>query len=253
MEFRKSLLHGVEIKRCRNDYYAYKPHVHQELAIGYILEGSTDLTLSDGFLSYGAGDGVLLPPLLTHRCAPKDLKHWAYVMLFIDPAYYGDLVSFTQAKKLTGEQAQRLCSFIEYLLAEEMPDALENTIIELLLEFGDVATAELPEKTSKDIAKTIHEYILQHMHEAVTLDALQQLIGINKFSLIRHFKKQYVATPAAYHMQCRVAEAKKLLSQGADVMEICAELNFYDQAHFINEFRKMYGVTPAVYSKQIKG
>jgi AraC-like DNA-binding protein len=253
MEFSRSIIEGVEIKLCRNDPHAYKPHVHNELSLGYIVEGSTDLTVSDRTIHYESGDGVIIPPLMTHRCAPNDINHWAYVMLFVDPVYYGDLVSFNQAKKLTGNQLQKLIRFIEQLLTEKILDTSENILIELLLEFGEKDSSEITTTDTSDIVKTIHDYILDHVNDVITLDKLQQITGLNKFSIIRNFKKLYVTTPAAYHLQYRVAEAKRLLSKGTDVFEICEELKFYDQAHLIREFKKMYGITPGTYIDQLKG
>lgn len=252
IEFSRSIIEGVEIKLCRNNPHAYKPHVHNELSLGYIVEGSTDLTLNDRTIHYGSGDGVIIPPLMTHRCAPNDIDHWAYVMLFVDPGYYSDVASFSQAKKLTGNQARKLIGFIEQLLIEKIPDTLENILIELLLEFGEKGTTETTAANASDIVKAIHDYILNHVNDEITLDKLQQISGLNKFSIIRNFKKLYITTPAAYHLQYRVAEAKRLLSKGADVFDICEELRFYDQAHLIREFKKMYGITPGIYIEQLK-
>jgi AraC-like DNA-binding protein len=252
IEFSRSIIEGVEIKLCRNDPHAYKPHVHNELSLGYIIEGSTELTVSDRTIHYGSGDGVIIPPLMTHRCAPKDIQHWVYVMLFVEPNYYNNVVIFSRAKRVTGNQAQKLRSFIEQLLTEENPDTLENILIELLLEFGEGDISETPAANTSDIVKTIHDYILSHVSDDITLDKLQQISGLNKFSIIRNFKKLYLTTPAAYHLQYRVAEAKRLLSKGADVLDICEALRFYDQAHLIREFKKMYGVTPGAYIEQVK-
>jgi AraC-like DNA-binding protein len=252
MEFSRSIIEGVEIKRCSNIPHAYKSHVHNELSLGYIVEGSTELSLNDKTILYESGDGVIIPPLMTHRCAPNDINHWAYVMLFVDPGYYSDVVSFNQAKKLTGKQAHKLAGFIEQLLIEKIPDTLENILIELLLEFGEKDTLDITAADTSDIIKTIHDYIISHVNDVITLDKLQQISGLNKFTLIRNFKKLYVTTPAAYHLQYRVAEAKGLLSKGADVFDICEELRFYDQAHLIREFKKMYGITPVAYIEQLK-
>lgn len=253
LEFGRSIIEGVEIKLCRNDPHAYKPHVHNELSLGYIVEGSTDLTLNDRTIHYESGNGVIIPPLMTHRCAPNDINHWAYVMLFIDPGYYSDVVSFSQAKKLTGNQVQKLIGFIEQLLIEKIPDTLENILIELLLDFGEKSIKETTAANISDIIKTIHDYILNHVNDDITLDKLQQICGLNKFSIIRNFKKLYITTPAAYLLQYRVAEAKRLLSKDADIFDICEELRFYDQAHLIREFKKMYGITPGTYIEQLKG
>lgn len=251
MEFSRSIIAGVEIKRCKNIPHAYKYHVHNELSLGYIEEGSTDFSFNDKTIIYRAGDGVMIPPLMTHRCAPKDINHWGYVMLFVDPSYYREMISFSQAKKVTGHQVRKLIDFIEQLLIEKSPDTLENILIELLLEFGDGDTSEVTAADTRDI-QFIHDYILKHVNDIITLDKLQEISGVNKYTIIRNFKKLYVTTPAAYHLQYRVAEAKRLLSKGADVFDICEELKFYDQAHMIREFKKMYGITPGTYREQLK-
>lgn len=251
LEFSRSIIEGVEIKRCRNVPHEYKSHVHHELSLGYIEEGSTDLTLNDRTIFYRSGDGVIIPPLMTHRCAPKDINRWGYVMLFVVPGYYRDRVGFGQAKKLTGNQARKLKGFIEQLLIEKIPDTLENILIELLLEFGDKDIPEMTFTDTSENVKMIHDYILNHVKDEITLDKLQQISGLNKFSIIRNFKKLYLTTPAAYHLQFRVAEAKRLLSNGAEVLDVCEELRFYDQAHLIREFKKMYGITPGTYIEQL--
>jgi hypothetical protein len=155
MEFSKSIIEGVEIKRCRNIPHAYKSHVHNELSLGYIVEGSTDLSLNDKTIHYGTGDGVIIPPLMTHRCAPKEINHWSYVMLFVDPSYYCDVIGFSQAQRLTGDQAQKLKDFIEQLLIEEIPEVLENKLVELLLEFGEKDIAEITTTDTSDIVTYI--------------------------------------------------------------------------------------------------
>lgn len=251
MEFSRSIIEGVEIKRCKNNPHAYKPHVHNELSLGYIEEGSTDFSFNDKTIIYRSGDGVMIPPLMTHRCAPKDINHWGYVMLFVNPSYYSDVVTFSQAKKLTGNEVQKLIGFIEQLLIEKIPDTLENLLIELLLEFGDDDISEFTATNTRDI-QSIHDYILHHVNDLITLEKLQEMSGLNKYTIIRNFKKLYLTTPAAYHLQYRVAEAKRLLSKGADVFDICEELRFYDQAHMIREFKKMYGITPGTYIEQLK-
>ena len=251
MGFSRSIIEGVEIKRCKNNPHAYKPHVHNELSLGYIEEGSTDFSFNDKTIIYRSGDGVMIPPLLTHRCAPKDINHWGYVMLFVNPSYYSDVVRFSQAKKLTGNETGKLIGFIEQLLIEKIPDTLENILIELLLEFGDDDISEFTATNTRDI-QSIHDYILHHVNDIITLEKLQEMSGLNKYTIIRNFKKLYLTTPAAYHLQYRVAEAKRLLSKGADVFDICEELRFYDQAHMIREFKKMYGITPGTYIEQLK-
>jgi len=252
MEFGRSIIDGVEIKLCSKEPHAYKHHVHKELSLGYIVEGTTDLTLHDRTIHYRDGNGVIIPPLMTHKCAPNDIDHWSYAMLFVDPDYFGDLVCFPRARKLTGAQALKLKGFIDRLMNDQYMESLESVLIDLLLEFGETNPAEIA-ADADDHSRMIHDYIIQHVNDVITLDQLQEMAGQNKFTIIRNFKKAYVTTPAAYHLQNRVAEAKRMLGKGMDVFDICEALKFYDQAHFIREFKKMYGITPGTYVAQISG
>ena len=249
VRFQKSVLDGVEIKRSKGSGYDYKPHVHKELSLGYILTGSTELTVSDRVIRYQAGDGVIIPPLASHRCAPDDKDKWEYVMLFIRPEYYADALHFHRPQRLTGAAVTALKAFIAQLLLEPDPDDAEAVLLDLLLTFGDAAEPELPD--ADKAVRRVHDYIVAHPGERITLDRMQEISKLNKFTLIRSFKKAYVATPSAFHLQCRVAEAKRRLHRGCDVLTVCDELHFFDQAHLIREFRRMYGITPAAYIAQL--
>ena len=250
IQFQKGFIPGMEIKHCTGGTYDYKPHVHNELSIGCILRGSTELTLNKHTLRYSAGDGVLIPPMTTHRCAPHDINQWEYVMLFVPLAYYADAVTFRRPGKRTGADAGRLLCFLQRLYAQPDADTAETALLELLLAFGEPSAAALAEPGIETI-RQIHAYIAAHVYEPITLDSLQQLSGLNKFTLIRQFKQRYATTPAAFHLQCRVAEAKRLLGMNRNVFAVCEALHFYDQAHLIREMRKMYGVTPAAYAAQL--
>lgn len=253
--FSKSIVQGVEVKVCRSSPHAFKAHVHHELSLGFLLEGSTDLTLRDTTLRYKKGDGVIIPPGVSHLCAPNDVQHWAYVMLFVDPVYYEGRTEYLQPLRLIGQEAKKLKHLIERLLEEKEPDVLENILIDLLLSFGTENEMRSSVQARFDdpcSVGAIRSHIASHVTEAISLEELEALSGMNRFSIIRQFKKQYQTTPSAYHLQNRVAEAKRQLADGVPLLDVCTRFHFYDQAHFIREFRKMYGITPGTYLRQVK-
>ncbi len=248
VQFNRSILSGVEIKRCKGNPADYKSHVHYELSLGYILAGSSDLTLRDTTLRISAGNGVIIPPLTSHRCMPRDVANWEYVMLFIDPALYADKLQFINPQRLTGDTARKLSTFISQLVSESNPTMLESILSELLLEYGEALS---PDTADMGTIDRVRDYLAAHVEESISLSQLETLSGLNKFTLIRLFKKAYVTTPANFHLQCRVAEAKTRLHRDCDVLALCHDLQFYDQAHFIHEFKRMYGITPAAYLAQL--
>ena len=250
-EFKKSVINGVEIKLCRLSSSDYKSHVHNELSIGYIIDGSTQLSFADTIIHFNKGDGVIIPPFTTHKCSPNDVNTWSYIMLYIDTKYYKNEIEFTHPQNINGSKLTKLIEFIRQLLDEQDPLMLETILVELLIDFGDSLQKE-ENLSHEDLIEKTYHYILANVYNVLSLDILQDVSGLNKFTLIRNFKKKYQTTPAAFHLQARVSEAKTLLSKGENVLDICNRLHFYDQSHLIREFKKMYDITPSLYLVQIK-
>jgi AraC-like DNA-binding protein len=97
----------------------------------------------------------------------------------------------------------------------------------------------------------IKEYIKDNFFKEITLDCLQSIFKINKFTLIRGFKKAYNTTPSAYQLQLKIDYSKQCLHHHHNFAEIALEAGFYDQAHFSKEFKRVYGVTPLDYYKSL--
>lgn len=246
LEFKKSIIEGVELKSCRDTHHSYKAHVHNELSLGYIVDGETNLTFCSESFHYKKGDGVIIPPLTTHRCEPKDVSDWAYIMLYIDPEFYKGALLFNQAELINGSKANKLIDFINMLMDETDKLVLESLLVELLNEFG-----EMKNETHTGSVEDIRAYLIEHVYDVISLDQLEALFKMSKFTLIRKFKEHYNTTPSSFHLQLRISEAKKLIAEGKDVLDVCAILNFYDQPHFIKEFKKVHGITPKAYKDQL--
>jgi YesN/AraC family two-component response regulator len=163
----------------------------------------------------------------SYRCSPDDIDQWQFIMVYIDPKYYESKMEFTKVTKIQGETVSGFLDFIT-----SMSYGMNNMRMEELLD--------------------IKEYIDYHFKEELSLHDLEKMFGINKFTLIRKFKTFFNTTPSAYKLQLKVAEAKKYLDKGVDVFEICEEMGFFDQSHFIREFKKMNGVSPMEYKKIIE-
>ena len=248
--FEKTILPGVEIKRCTNTHQSYKNHLHRELSLGYILRGRSIVEFGGNTYVFAKGDGVVIPPMLSHMCSPDDPDNWENIMLYIDLSYYGNSLLFTKAAKITPENLAALIYFTESLETGEDAQSLDARLAELL---ADVEQATQPDvQDASDVSdkmRCVYEYIKAHYSENITLTLLEEIAGLNKFALIRGFKSIYNTTPAAFALQVKVSEAKKMISQGYDVMDACMQAGFYDQAHFIREFKKMTGITPSEYAK----
>ncbi|MGD1815824.1 MAG: AraC family transcriptional regulator [Pleomorphochaeta sp.] len=249
VDFLKIIDGCVELKSCSNTKQCDKKHLHHELSIGFIREGSTTVVLGDKTITFEKGDGVIIPPFLSHLCTPDDLENWGFDMLYINPVFYEKFLNFNSAEKINKKDAIVIDKFIKSINPEDSDIVNEEKLIDLL-----ICLNELIEKVADDIdnkAFVVKEFIDKHFKEKLSLDMLEKEFNKTRFQIIREFKKQYNTTPMAYQLQLKVSKAKQYLHEGISVLDICDLLGFYDQAHFIREFKKMNGVTPQKYLDKI--
>jgi len=92
------------------------------------------------------------------------------------------------------------------------------------------------------------EYIVTHLNENITNDALAEVAGLSVCHFARMFKQTVGVSPHRYVLQCRIEWARELLA-GTEMplSEIAIVTGFSDQSHYTRWFREIIGVTPGSY------
>ena len=92
------------------------------------------------------------------------------------------------------------------------------------------------------------EYIVTHLNENITNDALAEVAGLSVCHFARMFKQTVGVSPHRYVLQCRIEWARELLA-GTEMplSEIAIVTGFSDQSHYTRWFREIIGVTPSSY------
>jgi AraC-like DNA-binding protein len=134
-----------------------------------------------------------------------------------------------------GSDTLKLCCFIEVLVL--INQAFLN--ITSVSEQSNVPEALLPVLT----------YIDNHLTEDLTLQSLSRQFFMNSSYLSRLFKKGIGSNLHEFIIYKRIAQAKKLLSQGYNVTETCARSGFNDYANFLRMFKRKVGLSPHQYKK----
>lgn len=83
--------------------------------------------------------------------------------------------------------------------------------------------------------------------EPLTLAQLCNCAGLSKSTLLRAFTQSKGMTPYRYLQTVRIGNAKKLLEQGATLMDAALGTGFYDQSHFSKFFTQFIGLAPGTY------
>ncbi|MHB1485541.1 MAG: AraC family transcriptional regulator [Saccharofermentanales bacterium] len=94
------------------------------------------------------------------------------------------------------------------------------------------------------VTKAVHLMEADYKQK-MSIDDIASKLFINKFDLIRKFKKYLGITPYDYMLKYRIMQAKILLNTTSDsIGDIANNVGFDDSSHFIKMFKKVEGCTP---------
>jgi AraC-like DNA-binding protein len=124
--------------------------------------------------------------------------------------------------------------------------ALEVAVAEAISALA--AIRDSPCEHTRSVRRAI-EHLRERLDDVVTLDALADHAGTDKFHLCRAFRAQVGLPPHAYLTRLRVMRAKELLAAGVKPSEVAPRVGLYDQSQLNRHFRRLVGTTPGAYAR----
>lgn len=74
----------AEVRQAKDSKEHFKPHFHQRLSIGAVLDGELSFILGEDSLRLSQGELALINPQIIHACNPEKSASRSYVMLYLD-------------------------------------------------------------------------------------------------------------------------------------------------------------------------
>ena len=104
--------------------------------------------------------------------------------------------------------------------------------------------------SQEEIIRNVHDYMVEHLSERLTIEALSREFLMNTTTLKADFKKVY-GTSLAAHMKAHRMEraASLLLKTQDDIGAIARAVGYESQSRFTSAFRECYGVSPGEYRR----
>ncbi|CAI6080739.1 response regulator [Cohnella sp. JJ-181] len=110
------------------------------------------------------------------------------------------------------------------------------------------------ERIKPDAIQQIKQYIYEHSHEDISLEAIGKRVGLSPFYISKLFKEQLGVNYIDYLTECRIEKAKKLMGDPErSLKEITFEVGYHDPNYFSKVFKKMCDVSPTEYRKTLLG
>ena len=128
--------------------------------------------------------------------------------------------------------------------------ALDVAVTEAVAAFASFLVSERPPVTGlRPSVRRAREFLLDHVGEDVTLDALADHARADKFHLCRAFSREVGLPPYAFLTQARIARARVLLRRGRPPSEVAGLVGFCDQSQMHRHFLRLVGCTPGAYAR----
>jgi len=130
------------------------------------------------------------------------------------------------------------------LRLQTMPAAVLSSLSDAIDAFKMPARGGLPPRA----LRRVREYVVAHIEENITIQALASIVGLSRFHFTRAFKQSEGVTPHQFLLQCRVKRVQELLTATElPLSQIALAAGFSDQSHCSRRFRELVGITPSRY------
>lgn len=134
--------------------------------------------------------------------------------------------------------------------AELMTDVtdLARLNAQMVLDFTKRVEAEQCGIHHSNLVRQVRDYVLMHISEQITTEALSKECGMNRTYLCKLFADETGMTVGQYVTHTKMEEAKRLMDiTQKSIAEITEYLGYSSQSHFQRVFKKHTGLTPGTY------
>jgi len=264
------------IDEKKQDHIPLYYHVHPELELFWIMEGSMKFQVGDKIISMEAGNLVLVRPDHVHGSSEKDSLQLIFRAILIDQSFVralvNDLVQQQYINKIYNTDHPYI--FIEQDSAMEIVHLLNRIYEEyikknigyellikslvyhvfyLLIPYLEKGKEKKQNHVTGERMKDIVQYIEKQFSENITLTDIANHFAVSEEYFSRYFKKSFNITFSNYLLSIRLNAAKEMLRDtDLTITEIAFRNGFTDPNYFTTCFKKMFQSAPRNYRKMIR-
>ncbi len=245
----------VELRYIKEIPSCTKMHIHDEITISAIKEGSLNIVFNESFQELLPNQIILINSNIVHSGVLNKKSKDEYV-LYIDKK----LLSKNNLQMKTSFELIKDTTFYKEFI-DLCNCLLDKTIITVEKEEKTLLFCTLifekEDKEFEDIKKNslpfeIRDYLDLNYLEEINLEELAKSFDISVVHLIRVFKNQFGLPIHSYILNKKVHKAKELLTKDMSMVDVALSSGFFDQSHLNRSFKRVFQLTPKQFQKNIK-
>jgi AraC-like DNA-binding protein len=97
------------------------------------------------------------------------------------------------------------------------------------------------------------DWIKDHFHEPIRVEALADLAGMSPATFHRHFKAATAMSPLQYQKNLRLQEARRLIVTNHDAARTAFAVGYESPSQFSREYARLFGLPPARDAARMRG
>ncbi len=231
--------------------YTYALHMHQFIEVFMLLEGELEITVDDKAEMMKAGQCAIIFSYKAHKYYSK-MQNKARIFLFsqaIMPDFY-KTVHGMMADKCVFTPDENTVSFFKKRIFDAENISIYDIKGCLYSLLGDFLKQRTLTPTSKKaiLPECIMNYIIEHLSEDITLDAMAKKLGYTPQYLSGIINSIFDMNFSKVIACVRVDKARRLLRETDKTRtEICYECGFGSERSFHRQFKQITSCTPEEY------
>jgi AraC-like DNA-binding protein len=221
----------VELRYIKQIPECTKMHMHDEITISAIKEGSLNIVFNENSQELLPNEIILINSNIVHSGILNKKSKGEYV-LYIDK----ELLSKNNLQMKTSFELLKNTTFYKEFI-DLCNCLLDKTIL----------IVEKEEKLLLFCSLVFTNYL-----EEINLEELARKFDISIVHLIRVFKNQFGLPIHSYILNKKVHKAKELLTTDMSIVDIAQNSGFFDQSHLNRSFKRVFQLTPKQFQKNMK-
>ncbi len=216
---------------------------------------------------YCSGQSFVYPSAMPFQVSSRGF--WRGLIIAIDPAYFQSVTSagkdrMTELRPIAGasdgfifQAARALADDIRagYPSGPMYGEALGIAVVMHLARNYSNFDQKASNRSlqSLQMRSRIREFMLDQMHQDISLASMAAFSGMGVYAFSRWFKREFGVPPYQYLLSARIERAKSMLANTTiSIVEIALKCGFYSQSHLATAFRRCVGVPPKIYRESFQ-